>query len=131
MRPTNFLDQYYIMSKQYLRIVIIWCFTILVMNSTYIAFSVFDFGDVVSIDDMSSSKKASCISIGVILHFFLLSSFCFSFSITILQFCIFYRSFKVIKFVLLKAAAFSFGIPLLIVTIVLSIDVNAYIHPNK
>ena len=86
------------------------------MNCTYIAFATFNFSYEQkktslnqTVEELSQSKRASCISIGVILHYFLLSSFFFSFSITFLQFFIFYRSFKIIRFVLLKASLFSFS----------------------
>jgi hypothetical protein len=101
------MEAYASMSKQYLRLVTTWCFSILFMNCFYIAFSLFKFDD--DVKNMDSSRKASCIAIGVFLHYFLLMSFCFSFTISVVQYIILCRSFKIYKHILLKAIVFSLG----------------------
>lgn len=104
-KASSLMDQYSSMSKQYLKIISCWCLTLLIMNCVYIAFSLFKFEDV----DINEQKKSSCIAIGVLLHYFLLCSFCFSLCITIIQFFIIYKSFKVFRFLFIKASLFSFG----------------------
>ena len=106
---SNLMEHFSSMSKQYLQIITAWCFCLLVMNCLYIAFSFFDFGDATSVSELSDQKKSSCISIGVLLHYFLLCSFCFSMCITLIQFFIVYRSFTIFRFLFLKSSLFSFG----------------------
>ena len=125
------MNQYASMSRQYLKIITTWCFTIFALDTVYIGFTFFDFKNVTSIDDMTKGQQSSCIAIGVLLHFFLLCTFFFSLSITIIQYLLFYKSFTVFRFLYLKAISFSLSGPLIIVAIVLIIDYNAYINPNK
>lgn len=106
---SSLMDQYSIMSKQYLKIVISWCCSLLLMNCLYIAFTFYKIDNVSSIDLLTESQKESCIAIGVLLHYFLVTSFCFSFCITLIQFLIIYKSFKIFKFILLKSLIFSMG----------------------
>jgi hypothetical protein len=103
-----FMRQYQRMSQQYLKIITTWCLSLLIMNCVYIAFSFYKF-DNDSIENISDSNRSSCIAIGVLLHYFLLVSFFFSLSITVLQYYIIYKCFKIIRFVYLKAFVFSFG----------------------
>ena len=100
------------------------------MNILYIVFTFFTI-DEKTVDDLSDSKKRSCIAIGVLLHYTLLASFFFTLSITITQYFIFYKSFKIYSNIYLKSILFSFGLPIIIVSIVLIINTNAYINPNK
>lgn len=99
------MEKYTKMSNDYLKMITAWCFSLLVMNCVYIAFSFFKFEDI----DVKESRRASCIAIGVLMHYFLLSSFCFSVCITLVQFLIVYKSFKVFRFIFIKALAFSYG----------------------
>lgn len=94
------------MSNQFLRIITTWCISLLIMNGAYIAFTFFDFNGA-EIDEMKTSQRNSCIIIGVFLHFFLIASFCFALCISIVQYFIFYKSFKIFKFIYLKAVMFS------------------------
>lgn len=125
------MEQYALMSKQYLKIVIVWCCSLLMMNCMFLAFTFYKIDQVATISDLSDSQESSCIAIGVLLHYSLIASFCFSFCITLVQFLIIYKSFKVFKFIFLKSLVFSLGIPLVIISIVLGIDRMAYINPNK
>ncbi len=144
-------------SRQYLKIITTWCFTIFALDSVYIGFSFYGFNGSAA-SSLTTSQRNSCITIGVLLHYFLLTTFFFSLSITIIQYLIFYHSFKIFKFIYLKAAGFSFGkfelnltlpkiwdecviigffihylkgTPLIIVGIVLAIDYNAYINKQN
>ena len=95
-------------SRQYLKIITTWCFTIFALDSVYIGFSFYGFNGSAA-SSLTTSQRNSCITIGVLLHYFLLTTFFFSLSITIIQYLIFYHSFKIFKFIYLKAAGFSFG----------------------
>ena len=97
--------QYSQMSNQFLKIITTWCLSLLIMNGAYLAFTFFDFN--VEIDQMTTYQKNSCIVIGVFLHFFLIASFCFALCISIIQYFIFYKSFKIFKFIYIKAVLFS------------------------
>lgn len=102
------LNQYqlsrHIMSKQLLHLITIWCFSLVGMNVFYIVMS--------SVGNSASSyealKTGSCIVIGVMLHYFLLASFFFSLSISILLYLTAFilRSYSN---VFSKACAFSLG----------------------
>ncbi len=122
------MKQYSDMSQQFLKVVTTWCFTLLIMNSSYIAFTFYEIADV---SLMTTSQQNSCIIIGVFLHFFLITSFCLAMSISIIQYFIFYKSFKIFKYIYLKAVLFSLVVPITAVSIVLGIDKNAYINTNK
>lgn len=100
------MEQYAAMSKQYLKIVIAWCFSLLMMNCTFLAFTFYKIDQVAT---MTESQKGSCIAIGVLLHYSLVASFCFSFCITLVQFLIIYKSFKIFKQIFLKSLVFSMG----------------------
>ena len=123
--PNDIMEQFSSMSKQYLQIITAWCTCLLIMNCVYIAFAFFDFeknssptysnnddseNHVNWLDSVSSQKKSSCIAIGVLMHYFLLCSFCFSMCITLIQFFIVYRSFSIFNWLFLKSSIFSFGI---------------------
>ena len=110
VRISSLMEQYAKMSKQYLKIITVWCTSLLVMNCVYIAFALFKFDDVINVNDLSEYKKSSCIAIGVLLHYFLLASFCFTFTITLIQYFIVYKSFKIFNYIFLKSLLFSFGI---------------------
>ena len=127
-RATFIFKQYSDMSNQFLKIITTWCFALLIMNSAYIAFTVYTIDDINKLTDL---QKNSCIVIGVFLHFFLIASFCLALSISIIQYFIFYKSFKIFKMIYLKAVLFSLVIPSIAVAIVLGIDTNAYINDNK
>ena len=120
------LKKYSGMTNEYLKIITFWCISLLLMDSMYLAFAFFKFDDT-TIDSMSGS----CIAIGVLLHYFLLSSFCFSLCITTIQYLLFYKIPKIRKFLLLKSILFSFGLPIIPVAIVLSINKDAYINENQ
>jgi hypothetical protein len=122
------IEQYSEMSKQYLKTITTWCSTLLIMNIFYVAFTFFTFD---SIYEMTSNQKSSCIAIGVILHFTLLSSFLFTFTITITQYLIFFKNFLIYSQIFPKSCSFSYGIALIIVIINLSIDSSAYINSNN
>ena len=122
------IEQYSEMSKQYLKTITTWCSTLLIMNIFYVAFTFFTFD---SIYEMTSKQKNSCIAISVILHFTLLASFLFTFTITITQYLIFFKNFLIYSQIFLKSCSFSYGIALIIVIINLSIDSNAYINSNN
>jgi hypothetical protein len=96
------MEAYSDMSKQYLKLITMWCLSIFCMNIFYIAFSFFKFDDATN-----AGTRASCIVIGVFLHYFLIMSFCFSFTISVVQYIILCRSFKIYKYILLKAIIFS------------------------
>ena len=125
------LEAYADMSKQYLKLITVWCVNLLLMNCFYIAFSLYKIDDVSSINELSNSRKASCIAIGVLLHYFLLCSFLFSLTISIVQYIILCRSFKVYKHILIKAIVFSISLPLVPVIIILAYNNMAYINVNK
>jgi hypothetical protein len=100
-RSSFYMKAYAKMSNQFLRLLTTWCFTILILDATYLAFTFFNY------NNLSDSNRSSCIAIAVIMHFFLICSFCFSLSITIIQYFIFYKSFKIFKFIYWKAVSFS------------------------
>lgn len=100
--------EYTSMSNQFLKVITTWCFSLLAMNAAYLAFAFFDFSETKA-SEMTTAKKNSCIAIAVILHYFLLSSFCFALSISIIQYFIFFKSFKIFKHIYVKAVAFSLG----------------------
>ena len=106
-RAKILFNGYRSMSNQFLKVITTWCFSLLAMNTVYLAFNFFDFKD-----NMSGGEKASCIAISVVLHFFLICSFCFALTISIIQYFIFFKSFTVVKFIYIKAVAFSLGISL-------------------
>jgi len=124
--PSDLMEHYTSMSKSYLKIITLWCTCLLIMNCVYIAFAFFDFersstdanssedttntNNVNWLDSVSNEKKSSCIAIGVLMHYFLLCSFCFSLCITLIQFFIVYRSFSIFNWLFLKSSLFSFGI---------------------
>jgi len=122
------MKQYSDMSQQFLKVITTWCLTLLIMNCSYIAFNFFEITD---IDEMTTSQQNSCIAIGVFLHFFLIASFCLAMSISIIQYFIFFKSFKIFKFIYLKAFLFSITVPAISISIVLGINKNAYIHTNN
>jgi hypothetical protein len=103
----HILEAYENMSKQYLKLITSWCISILLMNCFYIVFSLYKIDDVANVKDLDSGRQATCIAIGVILHYFLLSSFCFSFAISVVQYVILCRSFKIYKYILFKSIIFA------------------------
>ena len=86
------------MSNQFLRIITTWCISLLFMNAAYLAFTFFDFS-VDSIEDLTAQQTNSCIAIGVLLHFFLIASFCFALTISFIQYFIFFKSFNFVRFI--------------------------------
>ncbi len=114
------------MSRQLMNVITTWFFNLVVLNCVYLAFNFFEYRD-----DMSQATKNSCIAIGVLLHYFLICSFCLALSISFLQYYLYFKSFRMLNFIFLKAILFSFSLPLLCVTIVLSIDTKAYLNVNK
>jgi hypothetical protein len=102
------IDRYTNMSKQYLKTITTWSITLLAMNVMYLAFSFFHF-ETNSAGELLESEQGSCIAIGIMLHYSLLSIFCFTFAITFSQFLIFYKSFVVYSNIHLKSIAFSYG----------------------
>ena len=102
------LNQYASMSKQFLNLIITWCFTMLAMNIFYIVFAVVS-NKPSTYEELKTQYKTTCITIGVFLHYFLLCNFFFSLSITVIQYIIFVRFGTLIKYVYLKAVIFSFG----------------------
>ena len=114
------------MTNEYLKIITFWCVSLLLMDSLYLSFAFFNFDQ-----PTTNSMRGSCIAIGVLLHYFLLSTFCFSLCISTIQYLIFYKIPKIRKFLLLKSIIFSFGFPIIPVAIVLSINKDAYINENK
>ncbi len=126
----SIIEKYSEMSSEYLKTITIWCFTLLLMNVFYVAFtfySPFETGR----DEMSSSQIQTCIAIGVMLHFTLLSSFLFTLAITCIQYLIFFKSFLIYSHLFVKSCSMAYGISLLIIIINLSIDSNAYINSNN
>ncbi len=117
------MTDYANMSRQYLKIITTWCLTIFAMDSVYIAFTFYNFKSTT----LTTSQTNSCITIGVLLHYFMLSTFFYSLTITIIQYLIFYHSFKIFKYVYLKATVFSLGGPLIIVACVLAVNYQAYV----
>ena len=105
-RSTFLMKQYTNMSNQFLKLITTWCFSLLSMDIVYLAFTFFKFD---SANSLTASERNGCIAIGVLLHFFLICSFCFSLSITSIQYFIFHKSFKIFKFIYVKAATFSLG----------------------
>jgi len=103
-----------------------WFFILLVLNCVYLAFNFFDFQE-----NMPEWKVNSCIAIGVLLHYFLICSFCLALSISFLQYYLYFKSFRMLKWIFVKAILFSFSLPLLSIIIVLSINTRAYINVNK
>ena len=142
LSTNELMSHYSTMSKEYLQIITAFCLCLLIMNCVYIAFALFDIdkGLIVNTNQtsattsttaiVSNERKSSCIAIGVLMHYFLLASFCFSSCITLIQFFIVYRSFSIFRWLFIKSSVFSFGVPLLVIAIVLGIDTNAYVNPN-
>ena len=106
---SGLMEQYAMMSKQYLKIVVAWCFALLTMNCVFLAFTFYKIDNVSSVSNLTESRKESCIAIGVLLHYSLLTSFLLSFCITLIQFLIIYKSFKIFKHIFIKSIVFSMG----------------------
>lgn len=96
------------MSRQLMNVITTWFFVLLTLDCVYLAFAFFDF-DAASGKDLSEHKINMCIFIGVLLHFFLICSFCLALSISFLQYYLYFKSFRMLKFIFLKAIVFSFG----------------------
>jgi hypothetical protein len=102
------LSQCASMSKQFLSVITTWCFSILAMNVFYIVFAVVS-NKPSTYDELKTQYKTTCITVGVFLHYFLLSSFFFSFSITVVQYILLVKMGTFIKYIYWKAVVFSFG----------------------
>ena len=109
------------MFDYYVQILISLSFTLLFMNTFYIVFST-----------VSSKKEGLpyCITISVILHYLLLSSFCWMLSFALLQYLTFNKVFVVIKNYYLYTVVFSLGAPLIPIITILSIDWRLYQGPT-
>ena len=94
------------MSNEFLKLITTWCLSLLIMDLVYVALASYSFNNA-ALSELLTVQNQSCIAIGVLLHYFLLASFCFSLSITIIQYFIFSKSFEIYKFIYLKAMAFS------------------------
>lgn len=95
------------MGKQFLKLITTWCVSIFALDSVYIGFTFTNYNGTIS--QMEESQKSSCIAIGALMHFFLLCSFFFSFSITFVKYLFDSKPFKIFKFIWLKAFAISIG----------------------
>lgn len=96
------------MSRQLMSVITTWFFSLLLLDSVYLAFTFFDFGQATH-DSLAASMLDACISIGVLLHFFLLCSFFLSLSISFLQYYLYFKSFRMLKCIYTKAIVFSLG----------------------
>ena len=90
------------MTNDFVKLVTVWCTSLLLMNIFYMAFAYFEI-NIDSVDD----KSDSCIVIGVFLHYFLLTSFCLSLIISIAQYIILNRNYFIIHNLLIKSVAAS------------------------
>lgn len=117
------------MSRELMNVITTWFFSLLILDCCYLAFSFYEFS--VEPDKLPITKQDMCITIGVLLHFFLLNSFCLALSISFLQYYLYFKSFRLLKCIYLKAIIFSLLLPVLAVTVVLSINKKAYINKNK
>ena len=106
--PNIFLSQYAKMSKQLLNLITTWCVCLAGLDVFYIVMASIS-SNANSYDELMSSKKNACIFTGAMLHFFLLSSFFFSLSISIIQYLILFN-IHIYTYIYLKAVLFSFGI---------------------
>lgn len=105
---TSELNHFSIMSQQFLNLTTTWCLSLVAMNVFYIVMATYsDRAD--SYENLNGEMKGSCIFIGVMLHYFLLASFFFSLSISIIKYLISF-SLRYYSHVYLKAVLFSFGI---------------------
>ncbi len=96
------------MSRQLMNVITTWFFSLLVLDCVYLAFNFFDFGKATA-DTLDGALLNSCITIGALLHFSLLCSFCLSLSISFLQYYLYFKSFRMLKFIYAKAICFSLG----------------------
>lgn len=96
------------MSRQLMNVITTWFFSLLLLDSVYLAFAFFDFG-AASHDTLGPSQLDACIAIGALLHFSLLCSFCLSLSISFLQYYLYFKSFRMLKCIYTKAIVFSLG----------------------
>ena len=92
------------MTNDFVKVVTVWSAFLLAMNTVYLAFAFF------KIDQNNLQyKRISCITIGVLLHFFLIASFSLSSVITIVQYIFLNRVFYIIHNLLAKSIVFSLG----------------------
>lgn len=107
---SNQKSEFQLMYNQKLKLITTWCFVLLIMNAFYIAFAYVS-SNAQSYNELNTKSRDVCISIGVILHFSLLSSFFFSFLITLLYYVLFFFNIpRYYKHIYLKGIALSFGI---------------------
>ena len=128
-----------------MKIVVLWCISLLLMNIMYLVFSFFEPSKV-------ETEPDSCIAVGVLLHLFLLISFCFSLCINYCQYFVYYSLSKMYPYIFVRACIFSIGdsfntkklfinlnqlkpfilaIPVTLMIIPLVIDKTAYIINNN
>ncbi|RNA17968.1 G-coupled receptor -like protein [Brachionus plicatilis] len=117
--------------KNYLILFRLWCLTLLVMNVIYLLFSFtkHEF-DLYPFRKELDSKLSKCIAVGALFHFFLLSSFCFSASISYIQFLIAKNVFKTYRYLIIKSLLPSVIVPTSIVIGVILFNKNAYIRSD-
>ncbi|XP_054724837.1 uncharacterized protein LOC129235174 [Uloborus diversus] len=82
--------------------------------------------------EVTNSKKL-CVIVSVLLHYFLLSSFAWMLVTAILQYYFLVRGRKVldVSYLIQKAAAFAWGVPLFFIGIVLCVNYEYYMDTQK
>ncbi len=113
---------YKLMFDFYIQVLISLSFCLLLMNVFYIMFSTMQW---------SSHGHATCVSIAVILHYFLLSSFAWMLSFAVLQYLTFNKVFIMIRNYYSWAAFLSFCCPLVPIGIILGIDWRLYENKSQ
>ncbi len=102
---SEFMKNHLKTTNQFLKLLTTWCLILLILNVVYIVFATYDLASIKT----NLTVKNSCIAIGVLLHYFLICAFCFSLTITSIQYVMVNKTFKIIKFIYLKSTIFSFG----------------------
>lgn len=107
----------------YIQVLISLSFCLLFMNMFYIVFSTIEW---------TKHGHATCITIAVLLHYFLLSSFAWMLSFAVLQYLTFNKVFVMVRNYYLWAACFSLLSPLIPIGVILGIDWRLYeSRPDK
>ncbi|RNA36634.1 G-coupled receptor -like protein [Brachionus plicatilis] len=113
-------NRFKLMFDYYIEILICLSISLFLLNLFYVIFSFLKWDE----------NSNSCMTIGVLLHYFLLGSFSWMLSLSILQYFTFNRIFVTIQNYFIKALIFSLGAPVIPIGIILSINWELYKHPN-
>jgi hypothetical protein len=114
-RQPKFMFDYYV------EIIITLSASLLIMNIFYILFSLITWDRYISF----------CVIVGALLHYSLLSSFCWMLSLAFLQYLIFNKVLVIVNRYYAMSAGLALGLPLLIVGIIMAVDWKFYLHPNN